>query len=153
MHGLTVSHSVLHLRRATAGLLTCGLLLLAGCGEAKIKCYPVRGTVKFANGAKVRTGVVEFHTDDNQVSSTGKIQKDGTFVLGTYTSDDGAPEGNHKVIVLQMIINDGFIKHSEDHGAPVDPAYASLQSTPLTAKVEAKENNEVELIVQPASRR
>lgn len=134
-------------------LLTCSLLLLVGCGEAKVKCYPVRGTVKYANGAKVRTGVVEFHTEDNKVSSTGKIQKDGTFVLGTYTPDDGAPEGNHKVIVLQMIINDGFIKHSEDHGAPVDPAYASLQSTPLTAKVEAKENNEVELIVQPASRR
>lgn len=153
MSGLTGTLSILHLRRVSAGLLACGLLLLSGCGEAKVKCYPVRGIVKYANGAKVRTGIVEFHTEDNKVSSTGKIQKDGSFVLGTYTSDDGAPEGNHKVIVLQMIINDGFIKHSEDHGAPVDPAYASLQSTPLTATVEAKENNEVELIVQPASRR
>lgn len=134
-------------------MLTSACLLLTGCGESRVATYPVKGKVRFANGAPVRTGIVEFGSEDQQVTASGKIQTDGTFILGTYAADDGAAAGEHKVIVMQLIINDGLIKHVHDHGGAVDPMFASYQTTTLKAVVEAKESNEIELIVEPAKKR
>lgn len=134
-------------------MLTLACFVLSGCGESKVATFPVKGKVRFANGAPVRTGIVEFGSDNQQVTASGKIQSDGTFVLGTYTADDGAAAGEHRVIVMQLIVNDGLIKHVHDHGGAVDPMYASYQTTPLTAVVEAKDANEIELIVDPPKKR
>lgn len=118
-----------------------------GCGESKIPTYPVSGTVVFDDGSPVRTGTVELSSKDHKLAATGKIRDDGTFVLGTYESDDGACAGEHRVIVMQLIINDGTVKHSKDHGHPVDPTFASYNTSPLTATVKAIEANTLKLIV------
>ena len=126
--------------------LVC-LSMTIGCGESKIPTYPVSGTVVFDDGSPVRTGTVELSSKDHKLAATGKIRDDGTFVLGTYESDDGACAGGHRVIVMQLIINDGTVKHSKDHGHPVDPIFASYNTSPLTATVQADEGNMLKLTV------
>lgn len=121
--------------------------LLAGCGESRIPTYPVSGTVVFDDGSPVRTGTVEIASIDHKLTATGRIADDGSFVLGTYGSNDGACAGNHRVIVMQMIINDGTVNHTKDHGQPVDPMYASYNTSPLTVSTNAEDRNTLKLTV------
>lgn len=121
--------------------------LLVGCGEGRVPTYPVSGKVVFDNGSPVRSGTVELSSDDHKLTATGKISEDGSFVLGTYESADGACAGDHRVIVMQMIINDGTINHTKDHGLPVDPMYASYNSSPLTASTNAEGSSTLKLTV------
>lgn len=129
-------------------MLFCSSLLV-GCGDGKVPTYPVSGTVVFENGSPVRTGTIELSSSDHNLTATGKIAEDGRFVLGTYASADGACAGNHRVIVVQMIINDGTINHTKDHGLPVDPMYASYNTSPLTASTKAEDQNILKLTVTP----
>lgn len=121
--------------------------LIAGCGASPVPTYPVSGTVVSDDGSPVRTGTVEFESRDHKLTATGTIREDGSFVLGTYSSDDGACVGEHRVIVAQMIINDGTVQHTKDHGKPVDPMYASYNTSPLTATVKEQADNTLKLIV------
>ena len=123
------------------------LTMVIGCGESQVPTYPVSGTVVFEDGSPVRTGTIELSSQAHELTATGTIREDGSFVLGTYESDDGACEGKHRAIVMQMIINDGTVKHSKDHGLPVDPIYASYNTSPLTATVMASEGNTLKLTV------
>lgn len=131
-----------------------GLLVTStGCGAKQPATYPTRGRVVFSDGKPVMLGTVELLSEDGTVNAQGSIQPDGTFVLGTFTSNDGAVAGTHKAIVMQMIVSDGLPKHSMDHGDPVDPFYASYSSSPLTANVQATESNEITLTVERAKRK
>ena len=124
-------------------------LAVLGCGESQIPTYPVSGTVVFEDGSPTRTGTVELESLDHKLTATGTIREDGSFVLGTYKSNDGACAGQHRAIVVQLIINDGTVIHSKDHGKPVDPRFASYNTSPLTATVEARDSNSVKLVVRP----
>ena len=128
------------------------LCLLAGCGDDRVPTHPTRGKVVFPDGSPVRTGVVELSSDDHELTATGKINPDGTFVLGTYDIADGAVAGPHRVIVLQMIINDGTVVHTLDHGEPVDPKFASYDSSGLRTVVVTGEENVLQLNVTPVSK-
>lgn len=123
------------------------LSLVFGCGEAQIETYPVTGTVVFDDGSPVRTGTVELFSPEHGLTATGRIREDGSFELGTYSSNDGACAGDHKVIVAQLIINDGTVKHSKDHGKPLDPVYASYNTSTLTATIKEQENNRLRINV------
>ncbi|MFO0999363.1 MAG: carboxypeptidase regulatory-like domain-containing protein [Planctomycetaceae bacterium] len=124
-----------------------------GCGEKQPATYPTRGRVAFSDGKPVMLGTVELLSEDGKWNAQGAIQPDGTFVLGTFSSDDGAVAGNHKAIVMQLIISDGLPRHSMDHGDPVDPFYGSYSSSPLTASIQTSESNEITLTVERAKRR
>lgn len=124
-----------------------------GCGEKQPATYPTRGRVAFSDGKPVMLGTVELLSENGKWNAQGAIQPDGTFVLGTFTSDDGAVAGNHKAIVMQLIVSDGLPKHSMDHGDPVDPFYGSYSSSPLTASIQASESNEITLTVERAKRK
>ncbi len=80
--------------------LVC-LSMTVGCGESRIPTYPVFETVVFDDGSPVRTGTVSLSSQDHKLTATGTIGDDGSFVLGTYGSDDGACAGEHRVIVMQ----------------------------------------------------
>ena len=134
-------------RRPSALILAVLACLFAGCGTDRVPTHPTRGKVVFSDGSPVRTGVVELSSDDHELTATGKINPDGTFVLGTYEMADGAVAGPHRVIVLQMIINDGTVVHTLDHGAPVDPKYASYDSSGLRTVVVTGEENVLQLNV------
>lgn len=128
------------------GLLT----LLSGCGQGRPETYPTRGKVVFSDGSPVRLGTIELLSEEHKINATGTIQQDGSFVLGTFTPSDGACAGKHIAIVTQLIVNDGLTKHQLDHGAPVDPAYASYSTSPLFVVIEAKDMNDIELKVEKA---
>lgn len=136
--------------------LMSGLVLLitsSGCGEKQPATYPTRGRVVFSDGKPVMLGTVELLSEEGALNAQGAIQPDGTFILGTFASNDGAVAGTHKAIVMQMIVSDGLPKHSMDHGDPVDPFYSSYSSSPLTASVQATESNEITLTVERAKRK
>lgn len=126
--------------------LTC---LAAGCGPSRPATWPVRGVVTFEDGTPVQSGVVELLSDVYAETATGKIQPDGTFVLGTFGETDGACAGRHKVIVMQFIVNDGVTTHNRDHGPAVDLSFASYETSGLIAEIDpAIGNNELRLKVR-----
>ncbi len=127
--------------RAISVLAT--VLILAGCDSGQVDTYPVSGRVQFEDGQPVRTGTIELESIQHGTTATGKIQTDGTFVLGTYTPDDGAAEGEHRVIVVQIIIADGITKHTLDHGRSVPPDFGDYSTSKLRAEVQAQESNEI----------
>lgn len=121
------------------------LFCSVGCGSDQVTTYPVKGRVVFQDGSPVRTGTVELESKDFGTTATGAINHDGTFVLGTYTPNDGAAEGKHNAIVVQIIINDGSVKHTVDHGRAVPPRYGDYDTSPLTVTVQPIEDNQIAL--------
>ncbi|MFY9256968.1 MAG: carboxypeptidase regulatory-like domain-containing protein [Fuerstiella sp.] len=116
-------------------------LVLMGCGDSRLKTVPVSGKVVFPDGSPARTGTIEFESRDFPITATGQISPDGSFVLGTYESNDGAVAGFHQVIILQMVINDGTINHSMDHGKMVDPKFATYGLSGLNVMVDREKEN------------
>ena len=140
-------------RRPWVLMLLCLTACLPGCGNERPETYPTSGKVVFSDGSPVRLGTIELLSQEHQVNAAGTIKQDGTFLLGTYSSDDGACAGRHIAIVTQLIVNDGMTKHQLDHGAPVDPAYASYSTSPLFVVIEAKDSNVIEFKVEKAKMR
>jgi hypothetical protein len=64
------------------------------------KVYPVRGQVIFVAPAPQRAMVI-FHplgqTDPSTRPSFATLAQDGSFELGTYSANDGAPAGEYAV--------------------------------------------------------
>ena len=125
-------------------VLSLGLLaVFAGCGSDQVPTYPVAGKVQFEDGTPVRNGTIELESIEFGTTATGTIQHDGSFILGTYTPNDGAAAGEHRAIVVQIIIADGSMKHTIDHGRAVPPRYAEYESASLSVTVEPIEQNQV----------
>lgn len=123
-------------------------LLTAGCGDSGPRMYPARGRVMFTDGDPVKLGTVELLSDEHGTTATGKIEQDGTFVLGTLTDSDGAAAGGHRAIVVQVAVFDGTLQHQRDHGAMVDPLYGNYTSSPLKVTIRKAARNEIELQVE-----
>lgn len=136
----------------------CGLLLIAtlcstvGCGSDRPQVFPTQGKVVFSDGSPVKLGTVELYSDEHKVSATGTIRNNGMFLLGTFSTDDGAVAGKHRAIVTQMVINDTMTKHLLDHGSPVDPTYGSYNTSPLEVTILNNGPNEITLTVEKAQR-
>src|SRR5262245_9477558 len=81
-------------------------LYLASCGNGWKKCYPARGKIllddKPIEGAEVwlMPTAEELVNTNPPVRPYGKTNKDGTFLLTTYTARDGAPAGTYKARVI-----------------------------------------------------
>lgn len=88
------------------------------------------------------------------MNARGKIATDGTFQLGTYSSDDGAVAGDHEVIVIQVIssppIGAPKVKHEADHGAAIDTKHADYGTSGLKVTIQANGVNEPRLVVERA---
>jgi hypothetical protein len=82
-------------------LAVLALILAAAVGCGSGKTTPVRGKVVFKDGTPLSGGLVLFRPVDEklQVSARGDIQKDGTFILGTYQEGDGAVPGKYQVAI------------------------------------------------------
>lgn len=125
------------------------IIVLAGCGSDRVPTYPVSGKVLFEDGSPVKYGTIEAESQYG-TTAVGTIQEDGSFVLGTYASDDGAAEGPNNVIVMQLISADMIQRHQKDHGAPIDPVFASYDTSPLKIEVKPAENQvQIEVRQQP----
>lgn len=136
----------------TSILLMTLISMMPGCGSERPAVVPVRGKVLFSDGKPVKLGTVELYSDEHKLSATGTIRNNGSFLLGTFTTDDGAVPGKHRVIVTQMVINDTMTKHVLDHGDPVDPIFGSYITSPLEVTISDSGPNEMTLTVEKAKK-
>lgn len=126
-------------------------MCLVGCHSDRIPTYPVQGTVHFENGSAVMFGDVEFFNKEQRVNARGKINRDGTFTVGTYDEHDGAVAGKHQIMILQVTgdyltekLSDQ-IKH--DHGDLIDSSFFDYRTSGLECTI-VPGKNQVSLTVK-----
>lgn len=122
-------------------------LLLMGCSD-KLPTYPVSGKVQFPDGSPVRVGTVELKSREQGVQARGTIATDGTFTLTTYEEDDGAVEGTHDAVVVQMIVTEDLAGHPPTTLGVVDRRFGSYATSGLSAVVKRDQENRVVLQVE-----
>ena len=103
-------------------VLVCGL---SGCGSQGL--FPVSGKVVHKDGTPVTAGLLIFEPVSQKVSARGEIKPDGTFQLGTYGNNDGAMEGEYKVLIAPPPLPE----EGKRLRSPISPKYQSLEATPL----------------------
>lgn len=121
---------------ATAG---CCVALLGGCGGAQSQQSPlgkVTGTVEY-NGKPLPQGTIAFISEKARPAS-GKI-KDGQIIeVTTYTSDDGAPIGKHKVTITAVDNPNADMYTKTKSLIPVK--YNDPNKSGLTAEIKTGDN-------------
>jgi hypothetical protein len=112
------------------------LLGAGGCGSQNL--FPVNGKVAHKDGTPVTAGMVIFEPVTQKVSARGEIKSDGTFQIGTYGNNDGAMEGEYKVVIAPPPLPE----EGKRVRSPISPKYQSLESTPLkfTVTKESRKN-------------
>lgn len=121
-------------------LLTVACL---GCGLAKETTYPVQGVVRFPDGKVLRGGWIEFESSgrDNPVTARGVVGPDGSFVLGTFTENDGAVPGEHRVIVMSNYqIGTGAERPGMIPQETLHPRFGDFGTSRLTETVKEGDN-------------
>lgn len=149
----------LQMMRTYAGsLFAIMACLTAGCSDGRIPTFPAEGRVIFPTGAPVRTGFVESRSLDHAINARGKIERDGSFTLGTYTEGDGAVTGRHQSVVIQFIAGDNLLaeqylpKIVHDHGHEVDLSFADYTTSELEFTIKPDTKNFITLVVEPTSK-
>jgi hypothetical protein len=134
------------------GAVLCLVFLAAtaGCGSKNIA--QVRGTVKFA-GAPVKGGTLIFGpVGEGKVGqpASATISPDGTFVLGTNGTTDGALIGRHRVVFTPPPQSLTEKQRSDPNYEAPPPEYYGM--VPKEAEVEVKVGQntmEIELMPEP----
>jgi hypothetical protein len=140
-------------QRALWGL---SALAVAGCGSKAQETYPTSGIVQWSDGKpaiELAGGTVALQVIEGpaiRVSPHGQIQSDGTFVVHTYESGDGAPVGRYRISVRP-----NWSREDEKPRPPpvMDPRFQSYQTSGLEAQIKPAPANELQLIVEWASKR
>ncbi len=128
-------------------LAGCLLAQCAGCGKGQLDVYPVSGRVEFEDRSCPMFGDIEFFNEEHRINARGKITRDGTFSVGTYSADDGAVAGTHKIVIVQntstplMPYLSKTVKH--DHGQLIHPDYYDYRTSDLSCTIVEGENEVV----------
>lgn len=131
--------------------LAVALMCSVGCNSDRLPTHPVEGSVQFEDGTNLMFGDIEFFSASQRVNARGKIQRDGTFTVGTYAQNDGAVEGKHRIIILQVTgdyLTEKYadqIKH--EHGELIHSAYFDYRTSELECTITPG-TNRVELTVR-----
>jgi hypothetical protein len=133
-------------------------LLVGGCGGGET-IYPVSGTVHFEDGAPVPFGAIEFRNEKSGLSARGKLDRSGAFLLGTLSSNDGAPAGSYRVIIVQFFdsppsghsdkvrMEAEHEQHDPRADARVAAELSDYSTSPLRAEVSPNSENHFEFVV------
>jgi hypothetical protein len=119
-------------------------IIAAGCGrpqEPWEKVYPASGVVHYRgqplSGAVVTLIPLDADFPDS-VRPTAVTDAEGTFAIGTYSADDGAPAGDYKVLVLHYPVEGAADNpHAGPNDLPVK--YAKAETTDLLVSVGEEE--------------
>src|SRR5689334_4598200 len=95
-------------RRLAYRWLQFSLVLLVGA--ASLGCsgsgvYPVEGQVTWKDGrpaGDIAGSLIFFESAEKKTTSRGSIQADGSFKLTTNKENDGAPAGEHTVLLIEV---------------------------------------------------
>ena len=123
--------------RALVYLVLSCIPIGLGCSSYTLETAEVRGTVTL-DGRPLEGGGVLFVPAQGR-GATGTIQRDGTYVLGTYSAGDGATVGRHIVTV-----NPRYAREGSDL-----PANARMVSHPMGGIEVNVESGKVNLIDIP----
>jgi len=135
------------LRRHTRSFLLTAACLAAllcpACGPARKAVYPVRGTVRLADGTPPAHALITLHpvgdAGPDAVHPTGEVDEQGRFTLTTYAAGDGAPAGEYRVSVVWYLAS-GRDDTPQNY---LPDAYARADSSPLPRVTVAKGANEL----------
>ena len=110
--------------------ISLAVIAVAGCGRSGL--HPVRGRVAFADGSPLPTGRVVVSYGDGKASS-GSINPDGTFRVGTLKQSDGMRPGTYRVAVKDAYVevqkNGETVSEPLIHKRFADPATSGLEFT------------------------
>jgi hypothetical protein len=129
------------------------VLLLSGCNH-RLPTYPVAGQFKFEDGSVPKFGEIEFFNAEHRLNARGKIERDGSFTVGTFTEGDGAVAGKHRIVVMQAVttplvarsVAEAQVKH--DHGKLIHQQYIDYRTSGLECEIVPGENR-IELVLKP----
>ncbi len=93
------------------------LALLAGCQEKsnRLPVYKASGVLKYRDKPLDRA-TVSLYCPANGATSYSMTNPNGEFVLSTYETGDGAPEGEYIVTVTKMTENDDDGSYIDENG-------------------------------------
>jgi hypothetical protein len=116
-------------------------LFVSGCGSNQLQTAPVQGTVSL-DGRPLESGQVVF-TPSQGRGARGQLNRDGTFVLTTYTDGDGAIVGVHQVAILPVIpLGEAAGAEAEVSSESLIPRrYLAGATSKLTFEVEPHQAN------------
>ncbi len=94
-------------------LLLAGSMIGVGCGEAErpeLTVFPVSGSIRIDGkppvGAEIRCRPSHPLKDPahRSIEPFAFVERDGTFKIGTYLGDDGAPPGEYSLTIVWPVI-------------------------------------------------
>jgi hypothetical protein len=130
------------------GSCLAGLLLgITGCGGSPpTPVHPVRGQVLF-EGQPVPSALVVLHPVNPSAKDVppprAKVESDGSFTVGTFQSQDGAPAGDYIVTVSWWQSSAKGNGGRQDDTPPsnrLPPRYSQVSTSDLRAHVDAGNN-------------
>lgn len=131
-------------RPAAASVALLGIALAAGCSKvepSRVAVHPVTGQVTF-DGKAAAGAFVVFHSktgDSDFPAPRAQVDRQGSFALTTYRSQDGAPAGEYVVTVeLRPIV----AANGEFEPGPniLPPRYCQPQTSQIVVRVVAGAN-------------
>ncbi|MBS0263035.1 MAG: carboxypeptidase regulatory-like domain-containing protein [Planctomycetes bacterium] len=115
--------------------------LVSGCGKAQAPweiVYPTSGVVKY-QGKPLAGAVVTLIPLDKSVPDsvrpTAITDEEGGFEVGTYSSNDGAPAGEYKVLVLHFPTT-GTPEYPQAGPNDLPAQFSRAETTPLKVTVD-----------------
>jgi len=124
-------------------------LLVSGCGDGKVRRYPVSGSVK-VDGRPAENAVVIFcpvnaAPEVTNLRPSGMTDAQGSYKMMSIKPGDGAPAGQYKVIVKWPAPAAAGADDREGRGPKLGPdrlkgKYYDLDKSSLNATVEKKTN-------------
>lgn len=132
------------LRNLGLVLVWSSVWALVGCGSGGTT-YPVTGKVTYPDGTPLVNAQVSFEAVDEPIGAIGSTDANGVYKLTTYSFEDGAIRGKHRVLVLPP--PPPTPEHDESSGKPLvypktapvlDPKFSSFETSGLTCTVEGK---------------
>jgi hypothetical protein len=125
-------------------LFVLGVVAVSGCwASGQKETAPVRGTVTLDGKAFTQGGMILFQPESSAKMATGLIQSDGSFVLTTYSSGDGATIGKHSAAITpaQKIVRDTDVESASGPISPIPEKYHSPAGSGLAYEVKSGESN------------
>ena len=122
-------------------------VVLAGCGDGRLRRYPVNGSV-LIDGRPAENAIVVFCPVDpsaelEHLRPAGRADAAGQFELTTYEAFDGAPAGQYKVLVKwpsPRPVNDREGRPGALGPDRLKGKYYNLDTTPFSATIEEQAN-------------